>query len=131
VERERAIVTAHAGHDSRPGQRNRGHRRHPRPHWSTRRASAEARDEAESIGIQKSMEALADADLVLVVVDKNQALSEEDRELLRQVRGRPAIPHEMVLLDLYRALGGLDALTGATTNEDVLRLIFSQFCIGK
>jgi len=29
----------------------------------------------------------ADADLVLVVVDKNQALSEEDRELLRQVRG--------------------------------------------
>ena len=50
-----------------------------------------ALDEAESIGIQKSMEALADADLVLVVVDKNQALSEEDRELLRQVRGRPAI----------------------------------------
>jgi len=31
-----------------------------------------ALDEAESIGIQKSMEALADADLVLVVVDKNQ-----------------------------------------------------------
>jgi tRNA modification GTPase len=41
------------------------------------------------------------------------------------------IPHEMVLLDLYQALGGLDALTGATTTEDVLRLIFSQFCIGK
>ncbi len=50
-----------------------------------------ALDEAESIGIQKSMEALADADLVLVVVDKTQPLSEEDRELLRQVRGRPAI----------------------------------------
>jgi tRNA modification GTPase len=41
------------------------------------------------------------------------------------------IPHEMVLLDLYEALRGLDALTGATTNEDVLRLIFSKFCIGK
>jgi tRNA modification GTPase len=41
------------------------------------------------------------------------------------------IPHEMVLLDLYEALRGLDALTGATTNEDVLRLIFSRFCIGK
>ena len=41
------------------------------------------------------------------------------------------VPHEMVLLDLYQALGGLDALTGATTTEDVLRLIFSQFCIGK
>jgi tRNA modification GTPase len=41
------------------------------------------------------------------------------------------IPHEMVMLDLYKALRGLDALTGATTSEDVLRLIFSKFCIGK
>ncbi len=41
------------------------------------------------------------------------------------------IPHEMVLLDLYESLRGLDALTGATTSEDVLRLIFSRFCIGK
>jgi tRNA modification GTPase len=44
---------------------------------------------------------------------------------------RAGIPHEMVLLDLYAALRGLDALTGATTNDDVLRLIFSRFCIGK
>jgi len=42
-----------------------------------------------------------------------------------------AVPHEMVMLDLYEALRGLDALTGATTTEDVLRLIFSTFCIGK
>jgi tRNA modification GTPase len=42
-----------------------------------------------------------------------------------------AIPHEMLLLDLYETLRGLDALTGATTSEDVLRLIFSRFCIGK
>jgi tRNA modification GTPase len=42
-----------------------------------------------------------------------------------------AIPHEMVLLDLYESLRGLDTLTGATTSEDVLRLIFSRFCIGK
>lgn len=42
-----------------------------------------------------------------------------------------ATPHEMLLLDLYEALRGLDALTGATTSEDVLRLIFSTFCIGK
>ncbi len=42
-----------------------------------------------------------------------------------------ATPHEMVLLDLYEALRGLDSLTGVTTNEDVLRLIFSTFCIGK
>ena len=50
-----------------------------------------ALDEAESIGIKKSMEALADADLVLVVLDESQNPSEEDRELLRQVNGRPAI----------------------------------------
>jgi tRNA modification GTPase len=41
------------------------------------------------------------------------------------------IPHEMILLDLYEALGSLDALTGATTTDDILRLIFSSFCIGK
>jgi len=41
------------------------------------------------------------------------------------------IPHEMLLLDLYAALRALDALTGATTTDDVLSLIFSTFCIGK
>ncbi len=37
------------------------------------------------------MEALADADLVLVVLDTTQPISDEDRELLRQVEGRAAI----------------------------------------
>src|SRR5580693_7291939 len=50
-----------------------------------------ALDEAESIGIRKSHEALADADLVLVVMDASQANSPEDAELLNQVGGRPAI----------------------------------------
>ena len=176
-----------------------------------------ALDEAESIGIKKSMEALADADLVLVVLDKSQNPSEEDRELLRQVNGRPAIvvenksdladavvcgplagktgvrtvltsaktgegiqtlraailehlggdgkqlesgfltnvrhqrlvvdsiesldaasravaariPHEMLLIDLYAALRPLDEITGATTTDDILNLIFGTFCIGK
>lgn len=44
---------------------------------------------------------------------------------------RAALPHEMVLLDLYAALESLDALTGATSTEDILALIFSTFCIGK
>jgi tRNA modification GTPase len=42
-----------------------------------------------------------------------------------------AIPHEMILLDLYRALWSLDSLTGQTTSDDILDLIFSRFCIGK
>jgi tRNA modification GTPase len=174
-----------------------------------------ALDEAESIGIRKSMETLADADLVLVVLDASQPLSNEDRELLSQVEGRAAIvvvnkcdlrssqfpglssplsqvetsaltgagipelraailehvggesrpqietgfltnvrhqklvsdslaalaaatravatrvPHEMLLLDLYNALRPLDEITGATTTDDILNLIFGTFCIGK
>ena len=41
------------------------------------------------------------------------------------------VPHEMLLLDLYDALRPLDSLTGATTVEDVLGIIFSTFCVGK
>ena len=40
-------------------------------------------------------------------------------------------PHEMVLLDVYEALRSLDELTGQTTPDDILNLIFSSFCIGK
>jgi tRNA modification GTPase len=174
----------------------------------------QALDEAESIGIQKSMEALVDADLVLVVLDASQEPTAEDTELLRQSESRPVIvvgnksdlgvsdqwrvdrspavrtsavngdgitelraeilrhiggergtqaeagfltnirhqglvqdslvalgaaknavqervPHEMLLMDLYNALRPLDAITGATTTDDILNLIFSTFCIGK
>jgi tRNA modification GTPase len=173
----------------------------------------QALDEAESIGIRKSMEALADADLVLIVLDASQPTSSEDDELLEHAQNRAAIvvrnkcdlksqrsgvigqssihtsaltgegipdlraeilrhvggeagtqvesgfltnvrhqglvrdsvaaleaarnavsgkvPHEMLLLDLYSALRPLDAITGATTTDDILNLIFSTFCIGK
>ena len=37
----------------------------------------------------------------------------------------------MILLDLYRALWALDSLTGQTTSDDILNLIFSTFCVGK
>src|ERR1019366_3727533 len=45
-------------------------------------------DEAEHIGIRKSMEALADADLVLVVLDASSGLTGLDRELLADVADR-------------------------------------------
>ncbi len=44
---------------------------------------------------------------------------------------RNNIPHEMLLMDLYNALRPLDAITGETTADDILNLIFSSFCIGK
>ncbi len=42
-----------------------------------------------------------------------------------------SVPHEMLLLDLYEALQALDELTGETTPDSILNLIFSTFCIGK
>ncbi len=44
---------------------------------------------------------------------------------------RNRVPHEMILMDLHRALRALDEITGETTVEDILDRIFSQFCIGK
>jgi len=174
-------------------------------------------DEVEAIGIRKSYEALADADLVLVVTDETASKhSDEDQRLLQASSGRKRIlvrnkadlgqrdqsrldsdhlpevstsaitgegiealrervvtevggssasqresgfitnlrqrklieesltaltageravatrtPHEMLLMDLHNALRSLDALTGETTTDDILNLIFSTFCIGK
>ncbi len=183
-----------------------------------------ALDEAESIGVRKSIEALADADLVLVVRDASRGTShpltaeeeQQDARLLELAGERQAIvvwnkidaaesdsvgqarnshpsvkvsalegsgidelrssilqsvggdggaqwesglltnirqkqlvveslaaleraagavpqkiPHEMILLDLYASLRPLDDITGATTADDILNLIFSSFCIGK
>ncbi|MHB1023380.1 MAG: tRNA uridine-5-carboxymethylaminomethyl(34) synthesis GTPase MnmE [Acidobacteriaceae bacterium] len=175
----------------------------------------EATEEAESIGIQKSREALAEADVVLLVLDATQPCNTEESQLLASLQHRKAIvvrnkidlaeanpdiahastlmvvptsamtgegiselrnqiltliqqgsggsesgmltnlrqqqavqaaldglanatqavtnrtPHEMLLLDIYSTLRALDSLTGETTADDILNLIFSTFCIGK
>jgi tRNA modification GTPase len=168
-----------------------------------------SQDRVETLGIERSYEAMADADLTLVVFDLSAPFEQEDRDLaghaasqgryllvgnkcdlprlaepadgftpvsaltgegiaelrcligeivgsgeqepgfitgirheklLRAAldsleRAREAvtrhIPHEMLLLDLYGALESLDGITGATTADDILNLIFSTFCIGK
>ena len=51
----------------------------------------EAQDEAEQIGIRKSREALADADIVLLVLDGTQPLLPEEMDLLAALRYRRAI----------------------------------------
>jgi tRNA modification GTPase len=168
-------------------------------------------DVVESLGIERSYQAMADADLTLVVVDASQTLTQEDEALIRRARedgktlvaanksdltqqvGIPdalpvsaltgtgigelrnaivnvvvpegrleqdggfitslrheqllresgealaqartatsvGIPHEMLLLDFYASLRPIDAITGATTADDILNRIFSTFCIGK
>ena len=64
---------------------------------------------------------------------RHEQLLRESLEYLAKARGavEQNIPHEMLLLDLYGALRPIDAVTGATTADDILNRIFSTFCIGK
>jgi tRNA modification GTPase len=64
---------------------------------------------------------------------RHEQLLRESMEALAQARKAAefGIPHEMLLLDLYAALRPLDAISGATTADDILNRIFSTFCIGK
>jgi tRNA modification GTPase len=64
---------------------------------------------------------------------RHEQLLRECAQYLEKAKGavEAAIPHEMLLLDLYAALQPLDAITGATTADDILNRIFSTFCIGK
>ena len=51
----------------------------------------EAADEAESIGIQKSREAFADADVVLVVLEAGVPVREDELRLIASLEGRRAL----------------------------------------
>jgi tRNA modification GTPase len=69
---------------------------------------------------------------LLTNLRQQQAIIAARTALLDSLRANETgIPHEMILLDLYRALWALDSLTGQTTPDDILNLIFSTFCIGK
>ena len=48
-------------------------------------------EEVEQLGIARSREALADAAIVLVVLDATQPLNQEERSVLAAVHGRPAL----------------------------------------
>ncbi len=73
------------------------------------------------------------ADSALVTnLRQHEALAEAVAALDRsEAAAQLLIPHEMLLLDLHAALEALDRLTGATSTEQILGLIFSRFCIGK
>ncbi len=64
---------------------------------------------------------------------RHEQLLRESAAYLEKARQavQSSIPHEMLLLDLYAALRPIDAITGATTADDILNRIFSTFCIGK
>lgn len=82
-----------------------------------------ALDEAESIGIRKSMEALVDADMLLVVLDASQPMHPEDEELLRQVEQRKAIVvANKSDLASENSRDGAALYTSATTGEGMAEL---------
>ncbi len=83
--------------------------------------------------ILSALGAQPQADSAIVTnLRQSQALSATIFALRKaQQAAQEQTPHEFLLLDLHSALESLDALTGVTTTEDVLQLIFSSFCIGK
>ena len=85
---------------------------------------------------QAILDALAARPTTDATIITNLRQSETVREaiasLVKALRAaKERLPHEFLLLDLHEALEALDRLTGATTPDDILQLIFSSFCIGK
>jgi tRNA modification GTPase len=87
----------------------------------------EAKSEAEVIGIRKSREALAEADVVLVVLDASVPLRNDERELIASLEGRRAL----VARNKSDLNGGADVppelpvasvMTSAVTGEGVQTL---------
>jgi len=71
-------------------------------------------------------------DLILTNVRQCDAVLTAGEALATAEAGLNAgVPHEMVLLDLYRGLASLNELTGEVVTDDILDRIFSTFCIGK
>jgi len=82
---------------------------------------------------RKIAPAIAREETGFITSIRHEQLLRESVEALKQARSAVefGIPHEMLLLDLYAALRPIDAITGATTADDILNRIFSTFCIGK
>lgn len=86
-----------------------------------------SQDIVESLGIERSRQAMADADLTLMVLDSTEAIGEEDRDLLEKVRAQG----RSILVANKCDIGGplpdaiaVSALTGTGINE--LRRIIVQ-----
>ncbi len=131
-------------------------------------------DEIEKEGIRRTLNRLAEADLVLYLADGSRPLDDDDMEILSALSARSFItfmhdapqlsddivaisnvrhrdvllriisslasfdqnfqkdlPPDLLSVDLRDALAAVGEITGATTPDAVLDLIFSTFCIGK
>ena len=91
----------------------------------------EVDEEVEKIGIEVTERKVAEADVLLVVIDQSRPVSSDDRKLLAQARGRNALavvnkidlPAAMVGEALEQALAGLPSVrVSALTGEGVEEL---------
>ena len=80
-------------------------------------------DEAEALGIARSREALADADLVVLVIDASFDLSSEETDLLESLAGRPHL--------VVRNKADLLPPCGQTLFSDHTRVIFTSALTGE
>jgi tRNA modification GTPase len=64
---------------------------------------------------------------------RHVALLEKARDAVARAGAAAAagVPEECVLADLHEARGRFDEITGARPQDEVLRVIFERFCIGK
>ncbi|HSK08120.1 MAG TPA: tRNA uridine-5-carboxymethylaminomethyl(34) synthesis GTPase MnmE [Vicinamibacterales bacterium] len=71
----------------------------------------------------------------LVTNIRHVSLLEEARDALRSARTllleTPGAPEELLAADIQRAREALEQVTGKRTTDDLLREIFSSFCVGK
>ena len=77
----------------------------------------ESGDLVEQLGIERSYQAMADADIIIVVLDLSQPLTEADQALLE--RAQSGGPHLVVgnKCDLSRQMTEIDGLTAVSTTE--------------
>ena len=89
-------------------------------------------DYVEQIGVKKSREQLAEAELAIVVLDGSAPLQEEDRELLRAVEKRDSViiinkadlPLKIELREVEERFGAKNVLSlSAKTKEGVIAFI--------
>jgi tRNA modification GTPase len=90
----------------------------------------EATDEAESIGIRKSREALADADLVLVVLEAGIPMREDEADLIQSLSRRRALIARNKS-DLNSEDSGLVSVTEEESPADGLSSVFTSALTGQ
>ena len=160
LEEDKAIVTEIAG-TTRDLVEGEIHLRNVTLHLIDTAGIHQTEDRVEQIGIERSMKALEEAELILIVLDASRPQDDEDRRLLDHHHAMlelPSLAHErqialarqarqsmaqavnalqdgaeldLVTIDLQAAYMALKEIVGEASREDLLDALFSKFCLGK